>query len=86
MLVLACGVIATGINPILVTEYAVIFSAVALPLTYLPILLVANDRAYMREHANGRLANVLGVFYLVIILGIAVAAIPLMLLTNMGQG
>jgi manganese transport protein len=86
MLVLACAVIATGINPILVTEYAVIFSAVALPLTYLPILLVANDRAYMREHANGRLANVLGVFYLVIILGIAVAAIPLMLLTNMGQG
>jgi len=56
LLVLACGVIATGIDPVMLTEYAVIFSAVALPLTYLPILLVANDRAYMREHANGRLA------------------------------
>jgi Mn2+/Fe2+ NRAMP family transporter len=67
------------------TEYSVIFSAVALPLTYLPILLVANDRAYMGRYANGRLANVLGVVYLVVILGIALTAIPLMLLTNLGQ-
>jgi len=35
---------------------------------------------------NGRLANVLGVIYFVIILAVAVAAIPLMLLTNGGQG
>jgi Mn2+/Fe2+ NRAMP family transporter len=59
---------------------------VALPLTYLPILLVANDKAYMRQYANGRLANALGIFYLAVILVIAVSAIPLMLLTNMGQG
>ena len=38
----------TGSTRSLVTEYAVIFSAVALPLTYLPILLVANDPAYMQ--------------------------------------
>jgi manganese transport protein len=86
LLVLACCVIATGIDPVMLTEYAVIFSAVALPLTYLPILLVANDRAYMREYANGRLANVFGVVYLVVILFVALAAIPLMLITNMGQG
>jgi Mn2+/Fe2+ NRAMP family transporter len=86
LLVLACLLIATGIDPVMLTEYAVIFSAVALPLTYLPILLVANDRAYMREYANGRLANVFGVVYLVVILFIALAAIPLMLITNMGQG
>jgi manganese transport protein len=86
LLVLACLLIATGIDPVMLTEYAVIFSAVALPLTYFPILLVANDRAYMREYVNGRLANVFGVVYLVVILFIAVAAIPLMLITNMGQG
>ena len=63
-----------------------IFSVVALPLTYLPILLVANDRTYMGAHANGRLANVLGVVYFVVILLIAISAIPLMLLTNGGQG
>ena len=70
----------------LVTEYSVIFSVVALPLTYVPILLVANDRAYMGRYANGRLGNVFGIVYLVIILVVAVAAIPLLVLTNMGQG
>ena len=64
---------------------AVIFSVVALPLTYLPILLVANDKAYMGAHANGRLANALGIAYFVIILGVALSAIPLMILTNVGQ-
>ena len=58
----------------------------ALPLTYLPILLVANDRAYMGGDVNGRLANLLGVLYFILILAIAVAAIPLMLLTHGGQG
>jgi Mn2+/Fe2+ NRAMP family transporter len=75
----------TGVDPVQLTEYAVISSAVALPLTYIPILLVANDRTYMREYANGRVANTLGVLYLGVILLISVAAIPLMILTNVGQ-
>ena len=86
ILVLALLVVLTGVDPIQLTEYAVIFSVVALPLTYLPILLVANDRAYMGAHANGRLANTLGIVYLVVILVVAVSAIPLMILTNVGQG
>jgi manganese transport protein len=85
LLVLAlCGVL-TGVDPVQLTEYAVISSAVALPLTYIPILLVANDRSYMREYANGRVANTLGVLYLGVILLISLAAIPLMILTNVGQ-
>ena len=47
---------------------------------------MANDRSYMGSNVNGRLANVLGVVYFVVILAIAVAAIPLLLLTNGGQG
>jgi hypothetical protein len=39
----------------------------------------------MREYANGRLANILGVIYLVVIVFIALTAIPLMILTNVGQ-
>jgi Mn2+/Fe2+ NRAMP family transporter len=86
MFVLATIVVQTGVDPVLVTEYSVIFSVVALPLTYVPILLVANDPAYMQGHENGRAANALAVFYLVVIVIVAVSAIPLMLLTNMGQG
>jgi Mn2+/Fe2+ NRAMP family transporter len=83
---LAFLVVMTGYDPVKLTEYSVIFSVVALPLTYLPILLVANDRAYMGESVNGKLANFLGGLYFAVIVAIAIAAIPLMLLTNGGQG
>jgi Mn2+/Fe2+ NRAMP family transporter len=86
LLVLAMLAVMTGVDAVKLTEFAVIFSVVALPLTYLPILLVANDKTYMKEHANGRVANVLGILYLVIILIVSLTAIPLMVLTNLGQG
>ena len=86
ILLVAMVVIITGIDPVKLTEYSVIFSVVALPLTYLPILLVANDRTYMGSKVTGKLANTLGVIYLFVILVVAVSAIPLMLLTHGGQG
>ena len=86
MLALAFGIVITGVNPIQITEFAVIFSVVALPFTYLPILLVANDRTYMGRDRNGRLSNGLGIFYLGVIVLVALAAIPLLVITNMGQG
>ena len=46
---LALLLVMTGYDPVKLTEYSVIFSVVALPLTYLPILLVANDHARIRN-------------------------------------
>ena len=83
--VVAVGTLLTTVDPIMLTEYSVVFSAVALPLTYFPILVVANDRTYMGRHANGRLANTLGTIYLVVVGVAAVAAIPLMIITRAGQ-
>jgi Mn2+/Fe2+ NRAMP family transporter len=82
---LAFVIVETGVDPVVLTEYAVIFSVVALPLTYLPVLLVARDRTFMGEHTNGVLGNVLGWLYFGIILVVAVAAIPLMLITQQGS-
>jgi Mn2+/Fe2+ NRAMP family transporter len=82
--VLAAVVLLTTIDPILVTEFSVVFSAVALPLTYLPILMVANDRDYMGSLCNGRLSNALGSIYMVIVLIASLAAVPLMIWTKMG--
>jgi Mn2+/Fe2+ NRAMP family transporter len=76
---------ASGVDPVKVTEYSIVLSAAALPLTYFPILLVANDPDYVGEHTNGRLANALGFVYLVIVLLVAVATIPLMIITKAGQ-
>jgi Mn2+/Fe2+ NRAMP family transporter len=82
---LAVGIIETGIDPINVVEYSIIFSVVILPLTYLPTLLAARDRDIMGRYANGPLANVLGIVSLIIITLAALAAIPLLVLTHGGK-
>jgi manganese transport protein len=82
---LALLILATGIDPVQVTEYAVIFSVVVLPLTYLPILLVARDRKVMGTHVNTKLDNVLGVVFFVVITVVAIAAVPLLYMSRMGQ-
>jgi Mn2+/Fe2+ NRAMP family transporter len=84
-LVVGIGILMTGVDPVAVTEYSVVFSALALPLTYLPILIIANDPEYMGRHVNGRAISVAGVIYLVIILVASLAAIPLMIITGGGQ-
>lgn len=83
--ILAVGTLLTSVDPIKVTEYSVVFSAVALPLTYFPILVVANDPDYMGEHVNGRLVNALGSVYMVVVVVAASAALPLMVVTKAGQ-
>jgi Mn2+/Fe2+ NRAMP family transporter len=74
----------TGVDPIELTEYAVIFSIPVLPLTYLPILLVGNDRTTMGEHVNGPVTRVLGWLYFGLICVLALAAPVLFLATNGG--
>jgi manganese transport protein len=84
-LLFGLGVLATGVDPVQLTEFSVVFSAIALPLTYLPVLIVANDPEYMGDKVNGRLTNAVGMVYLVIILVASIAAIPLMIVTGAGQ-
>ncbi|GLZ28451.1 hypothetical protein Lesp02_06410 [Lentzea sp. NBRC 105346] len=83
-ILIGVAMLLTTTDPIMITEYSLVFSAVALPLTYLPILIVANDRDYLGDQVNSRTANALGVTYLVIILVVAVAAVPLMIISGMG--
>jgi manganese transport protein len=75
----------TGVDPIELTEYAVIFSIPVLPLTYLPILLVGGDREVMGRYVNGPLSRVLGWAYFVLICVLAVAAPVLFVWTNGGS-
>ncbi len=83
-LVLAAALGLTAIDPIKVTEYSIVLSAAALPLTYFPLLVVANDRDYMGDSVNGRLANSVATFYLVLLLIVSVITIPLMIVTKAG--
>jgi len=84
-ILLGVALLLTTIDPVQLTEYSLVFSAIVLPLTYLPILIVANDRDYLGDQVNGRFANTMGVLYLVVIVVVAVAAIPLMIVTGAGS-
>jgi Mn2+/Fe2+ NRAMP family transporter len=86
LFVLALAIILTGIDPMTLVEFAILFSILVLPLTYLPLLLLAEDKTYMRQHANGPLAKALGWFYFAVIAMAALAALPLFLITSGGQG
>lgn len=79
-------VVLSGVDPVDITEYAVVFSVVALPLTCLPVLLIPRDRTYMGEHVNGPFASVVGWLYFGVILVLALAATPLLIATNAGAG
>jgi manganese transport protein len=83
-LLVGFAVAQTGVDPVSLTEYAVIFSIPVLPLTYLPILLVGNDRDVMGKHVNGLISRVLGWAYFGLICLLAVAAPVLFLWTNGG--
>ena len=75
----------TAVDPIKVTEYSIVLSAAALPLTYFPILVVANDRTYMGDEINGPIKNGIAMFYMVLLTVVALATIPLMIATKAGS-
>jgi manganese transport protein len=84
-LIAAVAIVESGIDPISIVQYSIIFSVVILPLTYLPTLLAARDREIMGRYTNGVVADVLGAVFLILISVAAIAAIPLLILTHGGQ-
>ncbi|MEU1687961.1 divalent metal cation transporter [Micromonospora sp. NPDC005707] len=84
-LLLGVLLLMTSVDPIRLTEYMLVLSAVVLPLTYLPILVVANDRIYLGDRVNGWWTNLLGALFLLLIVAASVAAIPLAIITRMGR-
>jgi manganese transport protein len=75
-----------GMNPVTVVEFSVVLAIVVLPFTYYPILRMADNRELMGKHVNSRIVKVLGWIYLVVISIVALGAIPLMVVTHMGEG
>ena len=86
LFLLALAIVLTGVDVMTLVEFAVLFSILVLPLTYLPLLLLSGDRNYMGEYANGAVAKTLGWFYFAVIMVAAIAALPLYFLTSGGNG
>jgi manganese transport protein len=84
--VLAMILVLTGIDPVQLVEYSVIFAVVVLPFTYYPVLRAGGDRKLMGRHTNPKVVQWLGWLFLALITVAALAAVPLMVVTHMGQG
>jgi Mn2+/Fe2+ NRAMP family transporter len=81
----ALAIVLTGIDVMTLVEFAILFSILVLPLTYLPLLLLSGDAKYMGEHVNGPLTRTLGWACFALITLAALAALPLYILTSGGN-
>lgn len=85
-ILLAMVIAFTGIDPIKLTIYTTALAAFSLPFTFAPLLIVANDERYMGEQRNGLLANIAGVFFLVVLTIVTIITIPLFFMSGFGGG
>jgi manganese transport protein len=81
----AFAIVMTHINPMTLVQASVIFAVLILPATYLPVLLVANDKREMGKHANGVLMRTFAWIFFVLLSIAAVAGVPLLIVTHGGR-
>jgi manganese transport protein len=86
LLLLSTLLIVSGIDPVEVVEYSIVFAVVTLPFSYFPTLVIAADKRVMKGFANGWLSNALGWLFLVLTTLAALCAIPLLVITHGGRG
>ncbi|HWD83673.1 MAG TPA: hypothetical protein VG497_32460, partial [Kribbella sp.] len=82
---IAFAVVQTRVHPVQLTEYAVIASAIAMPLSFYPIVRVSQDREVMGEHASGIVARPMAWLSYAVVCTVAIAGPILMLVTHMGS-
>ena len=85
MFITATGLALSGIEPTTLVNVGIIFGMVIMPITYYPILRSAGDRKLLGKHANNKFLNFAAWSMLAIITVAALAALPLMIITNSGQ-
>lgn len=76
-IILSALVLITGIDPLKLTMLSMALTAVMLPLSVTPLLVIMNDRDYLKEHTNGTLSNFVIGFIVAMTCILAVIAIPL---------
>ena len=74
---LASLLMVVGIDPLQLTLFSMALTAVILPLTIIPFLVLMNDRSYVGDHCNGWISNSITIFTIVLTFVLAIVAIPL---------
>jgi Mn2+/Fe2+ NRAMP family transporter len=77
---LAGLVIFTGIDPLKLTIFSMALTALSLPVTVVPLLILMNDPEYLGENVNHWVANAAVLFVSLLACIVALVAIPLQLM------
>ena len=77
---LAALLMVAGIDPLQLTLFSMALTAVILPLTIIPFLVLMNDREYVGERHNGVIGNSVVIFTIALAFVLAIVAIPLEIL------
>ncbi len=85
MFVVGAVIALSGIKPLTLVNFSIVFGMVIMPLTYFPILKSAGDSDIMGKHANSKFYDAIGWVFLIMITLAAVVAIPLMIVTHSGR-
>lgn len=85
MFAVAAVIVLTGVRPLQLVNFSIIFGMAVMPFTYYPILRVAADKSIMGKHVNTKFDTAVGIAFLVLIILAAIAAFPLMVLTHAGR-
>ncbi len=80
--VLALGLSIIGPDPLRLALYGSAFTALVLPISLVPFLVLMNDPAYLGDRTNGKLGNIGLGAVLIIAFGVAVVSIPLLILSG----
>jgi len=79
-ILLAGLLILTGVDPLKLTIFSMALTALSLPVTVVPLLIIMNDPEYLGENVNHWIANAAVLFISVIACVVALVAIPLQFL------
>jgi Mn2+/Fe2+ NRAMP family transporter len=82
MLVLALGVAVVGGDPLALALLGSAFTALVLPISLAPFLVLMNDRSYLGDRVNGRLSNWALILILAVAFVVAVVSMPLLILSG----
>jgi len=77
VLPLAAVPILLGVDPLKLTNYSMAITALSLPVTVVPMLVLMNDQQYLGERGNGWVSNAAVLFVSLVACVVALVAIPL---------
>jgi Mn2+/Fe2+ NRAMP family transporter len=75
--ILLAAALVMFVDPLRLTMVTMALNGAIAPFVVFPLLILMNDKAYLRDHTNGVLSNVLVSLVILIAFAIAIVAIPL---------